>query len=322
MPADAVLTDVPAHPGWVEDGAHSGPVVDVSGPHSVIDCAACGFRHVTPLPDGGALESEYRERYYSEAKPSFLAHAAEDQEWAEIAQRDRLELMARILGRRGGRRLLDIGCGPGWFLKTAQGQGWSALGVEPNADAAAHARGLGLEVREAMFDDALAQNVGFFDAVALTNVVEHVADPAGLIRRAASCLRAGGVLMVCAPNDYSDFQKALREGAEFEPWWVAAPHHLNYFGFPSLARLLEREGFGVVDVATSFPMELFLMMGDDYTRDPALGRACHAKRKRFDLLLERTGRAGLRRALYRALGELGIGREAVIFAVKQEPVPA
>ena len=51
--------------------------------------------------------------------------------------------------------------------------------------------------------------------------------------------------------------------------------------------------------------------------DPALGRACHNQRKRFDLSLEQAGFQETRRAFYRALAAAGIGREAVVIAVKQ-----
>ena len=67
---------------------------------------------------------------------------------------------------------------------------------------------------------------------------------------------------------------------------------------------------------TSFPMEAFLMMGEDYTGDPVLGRACHNRRKKFDLAFEAAGLKETRRAFYRALAEAGLGREAVVIAVK------
>jgi len=57
-------------------------------------------------------------------------------------------------------------------------------------------------------------------------------------------------------------------------------------------------------------------MGLDYTKDGALGRTCHNQRKRFDLGLEQTGHQETRRAFYRALAAAGLGREAVIIAVK------
>ncbi|MEJ0044291.1 MAG: hypothetical protein WDM81_19650 [Rhizomicrobium sp.] len=83
-----------------------------------------------------------------------------------------------------------------------------------------------------------------------------------------------------------------------------------------MANLLERLGFDIAEKTTSFPMEAFLLMGDNYRADPALGRACHNKRKKFDLALDAAGLKETRRSLYRALAEAGIGREAVVIAVK------
>jgi hypothetical protein len=57
-------------------------------------------------------------------------------------------------------------------------------------------------------------------------------------------------------------------------------------------------------------------MGENYVNDPALGRACHHRRKKFDLAFEAAGLKETRRGFYRALAELGIGREAVVIAVK------
>jgi len=58
------------------------------------------------------------------------------------------------------------------------------------------------------------------------------------------------------------------------------------------------------------------MMGENYVGDPALGRACHVKRKAFDLAFENAGLRETRRAFYRALASSGLGREAVVIAVK------
>ena len=97
---------------------------------------------------------------------------------------------------------------------------------------------------------------------------------------------------------------------------MAPPHHLNYFDFESLAALLARLGLTVRERMTSFPMEAFLMMGERYVGDAALGRACHNKRKAFDFALEAAGLKETRRACYHALAGLGRSREAVVLAVK------
>ena len=72
--------------------SHEGLRISQAAGLDVIDCAMCGFRHVVPLPDARALEAIYRETYYRDEKPTFLSHAGEDQDWAELAQNDRLEV--------------------------------------------------------------------------------------------------------------------------------------------------------------------------------------------------------------------------------------
>jgi SAM-dependent methyltransferase len=293
---------------------HDGPLVTRAKGYDVIDCAVCGFRHVLPLPDPAELERTYRESYYTDEKPTFIAHAGEDQEWAELTQRDRLESFERLLPPER-RRLLDVGCGPGFFLKTAKERGWRVLGIEPSRQAAEHARGLGLEVVEDFFNPDTAPGLGRFDAVHLNNVLEHVPNPLTVVRLARDLLTPGGLLCLNVPNDFTPFQESARGALSLPQWWVAPPHHLNYFDFDSLSHLVTAAGFRIAERSTSFPMELFLLMGLDYTTNPELGLACHNQRKRFDLGLEKAGFKETRRAFYRALAQAGMGREAVVIAV-------
>ncbi|MBV9992714.1 MAG: class I SAM-dependent methyltransferase [Alphaproteobacteria bacterium] len=299
--------------GEVAWQGHSGARIAHAKGHDILDCRSCGFRHAVPLPDPAAMENEYRETYYADEKPTFLAHAGEDQAWAELAQTDRLEVFEHCLAPTR-RRLLDIGSGPGFFLVTAQARGWQVKGIEPSRQASAHARSLGVEVVEGFFNAQSAPTLGRFDVVHLNNVLEHIPDPIQLLTLARGLLEPDGLICVNVPNDFSPLQLAARAAGATGDWWVAPPHHLNYFDFESLGRLLERLGFAVVERMTSFPMEAFVMMGENYVGDTALGRACHAKRKTFDLAFEAAGLRSVRRAFYRALASQGIGREAVVIA--------
>src|SRR5580698_6909018 len=173
--------------------SHEGLRISKSNGLDVIDCAMCGFRHVVPLPDSRALEATYREAYYRDEKPTFLAHAGEDQDWAELAQNDRLDAFERLVPAQR-RRLLDIGSGPGFFLKTAKARGWQALGIEPSRQAAGHARSLGLEVAEGFFNAETAPGLGRFDAIQLNNVLEHVPYPTETLLLAREMLESGGLL--------------------------------------------------------------------------------------------------------------------------------
>lgn len=293
---------------------HAGALLLRANGHDIIFCEKCGFRHAIPLPGQEDLDAAYRETYYAEEKPTYLAHAGEDAEWAALSHADRLSRFAALLGE-GRRRLLDIGSGPGFFLQSARQAGWQALGVEPSRQACAHAQGLGAKIVNAFFDPDSAARLGRFDAVHMNNVLEHVPDPAGLIGLAHGLLDPGGLICINVPNDFTEMQQAAQNAVGAGPWWAVPPHHLNYFDFPTLEALLTRLGFAVLERGTSFPMELFLLMGENYVGDPALGRACHAKRKRFDLMLERHG-GKARQNFYRALADAGIGREAVVIARK------
>lgn len=281
----------------------------------VIACETCGFRHAVPLPDPDSLIAAYREAYYSEEKPAYLVRAAEDQAWAELGQNDRLESLESLLGPQR-RRLLDIGSGPGFFLKTAKERGWVTKGIEPSRQAAAFARELGLEIVEGFFGPDTAPALGRFDVVQLHNVLEHLPNPIAVLTLARDLLEPGGLICINVPNDFSPLQIAGQKAVNAEAWWIAPPHHLNFFDFDSAAALLGRLGFDIADRTTSFPMEMFLMMGENYIGRDDTGRACHAKRKHFDLAFEAAGLAAARQAFYRALAAAGLGREAILIGVK------
>ena len=162
---------------------HEGAVLDSVGGYDAIACEACGFVHVVPLPDEAELKNIYKESYYAETKPDYLVRAREDEPWARLSFDDRLDLLISHLPA-SRRRLLDIGSGPGFFAKAAIERGFAAEGIDPSRQACAHARSLGVPVTEGFYDDEAVTKLGAFDAITLTNMLEHVADPIALISRA------------------------------------------------------------------------------------------------------------------------------------------
>lgn len=296
-------------------GDHFGKKITSRNGYDIINCDVCGFAHVSPLPTVDDMAAAYREDYYSSEKPAYLTEATEDQNWAILMQTDRLTTLGGLLAP-SRRRLLDIGSGPGFFLQTAMRMGWKAKGIEPSRQAAEFSRSLGGDVVEGFFSSETAPELGRFDVVHLNNVLEHLPDPAGILKIAYSVLDPGGLVCINVPNDFTAIQEAGRQAVNAEQWWVAPPHHLNYFDFASATQLLERLGLSVIEKSTSFPMEMFLLMGENYVGNSQLGRACHSKRKNFDLNLENAGTGATRRAFYRALAEADIGREVVLIARK------
>ena len=68
-----------------------------------------------------------------------------------------------------------------------------------------------------------------------------------------------------------------------------------------------------MQLTIDFPMEFFLLMGEDYVADPALGPGLPERRRRFELALP----AALRRRLYAAFASVGAGRNTLAFAVRR-----
>lgn len=104
-------------------------------------------------------------------------------------------LHARVLDLAGvgpGTTLLDLGCGPGLFARAAVDRGARVTGVDVDPGVVAAAE---RAVPEGAFrvGDAQEPPPGPFDVVAAVQVLQHVADPLALLRKAGV---VGGTVVV------------------------------------------------------------------------------------------------------------------------------
>jgi 2-polyprenyl-3-methyl-5-hydroxy-6-metoxy-1,4-benzoquinol methylase len=93
-------------------------------------------------------------------------------------------------------RLLDIGCGTGWLADEFA----TYTGIDGSAQAVEQARELGRNVLQGNVDEPLPFADEEFDAVVIKDVLEHVADPAALVREARRVLRPEGLLFASSPD--------------------------------------------------------------------------------------------------------------------------
>jgi len=185
------------------------------------------------------------------------------------------------------------------------------LGVEPSIEACKYARKFGVNVVNEPFRKDSINSYGKFSVVFMFNVLEHVPDPITILDDAKSLLDSNGLICIVSPNDYNPFQEILRKNLGYQPWWLVPKHHINYFDFKSIKRLLEKTGFEIIELSSTFPMEFFLLSGDNYVGNDELGRKCHLKRKNFEMNLYKYG-DNLVNNFYNALAKAGIGREFVV----------
>lgn len=280
-----------------------------------------GYMRVDPLPSPGELAAFYRDKYYRLVTAGGRAPELRRLQSGGEEARAELEWMARtwwrdirdILGQlihRYPRTLLDVGCGYGHFAQYMASNGWEVIGVEPSNEAREACSARAIPVFESVEELRRNHPHGFF-AVTLLNVLEHVPDPAGLLSDLRPLMTIGESVLVCkVPNDFSPLQLAAQAKLARTPWWVVLPDHLNYFNFTSLAGFLHCLGFEVLDMVGTFPMEIFLLWGDNYLESQKVGELCHNKRRVFELSIP----PELRRSLYRCFARAGIGRECIVFA--------
>lgn len=143
--------------------------------------------------------------------------------------------------RPAAHTLLDIGAGAGLLVAEARRQGLEAEGVEPSrrlVDAARHPHGVDL-MQGTFPHPALAERR--FDVVLLVDVIEHVADPVGLLRACAGALTCGGVLAVVTPDAGS-----LAARAFGRRWWHYRLAHVGYFQARSAKRAFQEAGLTVL----------------------------------------------------------------------------
>ncbi len=140
--------------------------------------------------------------------------------------------------------LLDIGCSTGVFLSEARRRGWTQLtGNELSPSAAAVTRKLvGCDVWEDPIEQVPLPPESF-TAVTVWEVIEHVPDPRGFVRRILELLKPGGYLAITTPNWESPWERATTD------FFRMPPYHLSYWTPPTLTRLLQDAGFVGVETA-------------------------------------------------------------------------
>jgi 2-polyprenyl-3-methyl-5-hydroxy-6-metoxy-1,4-benzoquinol methylase len=278
-----------------------------------------GFLQISPTPSPEEISKFYANEFYSgdykKLNDSSLEVQTEDAEfyngrWDDICANIK-EITKRELKDL---KVLDIGCGWGQALFYFKKQGMDCYGFDPAPEAVAYGKERGLNIVTSGFDNmnVFSQR---FDVVSLLNVLEHLSDPVKVIAEIREkVLKPGGLLILDVPNEFNDFQVAGQTVHHLEQWWVAPPAHLNYFSGTTLSGLLTGEGYKVQALESSFPLEMFLLFGRNYVKDPVLGKKCHNERVAFETNLRLTGKTDVLRKFYRNLAELNLGRQVLAYA--------
>lgn len=279
-----------------------------------------GFYQVQPTPTQAEIAKYYADEFYSSAYPqlnnSSLEVQERDKEFNDLHRNQMYQKLCELLGRDlSNCKVLDFGCGWGQALKYFKSKGADCYGCDPAIEAVEYCQRQGLNVVMTQMATLKIFNDKKFDVVMLLNVLEHVADPVATIREIKKdILKKDGILVVEVPNDYNVFQECATKLHNIKQWWVAPPAHLNYFNKDTLTSLLNGHDFKIEYLTGSFPLEMFLLFGENYIGNPAIGRECHQKRVAFEMNLVANGYEKQLQDFYKALAEVNLGRQILTYA--------
>ena len=201
-------------------------------PFSIVRCEGCGVLRTLPEMSESNLGRFYPDDYWGMPHPT--------QEWIFSSQSEKTKFVTRC-GLSGG-RILDVGCGAGYFLRALDAGKWDRFGVETSAAASRMTEnqiGRGRVVTGSLVGSSF-DGPGF-DVVTFWSALEHTNDPRANLKKARRLLKDGGTVIVQLPNAAS-YQAQLFDGD-----WMAldAPRHRYHFSFQVLDRLLSETGYEV-----------------------------------------------------------------------------
>ncbi|MBU6462887.1 MAG: methyltransferase domain-containing protein [Proteobacteria bacterium] len=281
-------------------------------------CVPSPYGHsAKPMPSVDEIEKHYRELYYQD--PTGQYKKVYDQ--AELVYfDDRANIALDFSVSKGVSKgnLIDLGCGEGFFLKSAQRRGFNIFGVDHSLVGIERQNGDLIKSNPSQF---VAGDIGsrrhfegvVFDLVYCKNVIEHVADPDVIMQRIASYLSPSSIAIIEVPNDFSSLH-SLAFGdvsKELLPIFVP-PVHLHYFTTKTLLELGRRNSFSIIDSYADYPIDhLLLEEAFDYYKNKKLGSSAHSLRRKF-LRYASSIESDARLALFRSLFMAGLGRDICI----------
>ena len=191
--------------------------------------------------------NELAHRWWDPQGPQKALHALNPARLGYVAERVALR----------GARVLDLGCGGGLLSEALAGAGADVTAIDLAPDLLKIARlhglesGIHVDYRQVSAEALAAEAPGAFDAITCMEMLEHVPDPASILRACATLLRPGGRLLVSTLNRTPAAFALAIVGAEYVARLLPkGTHQYRDFIRPSeLATWMRTSGLQLEDVS-------------------------------------------------------------------------
>lgn len=220
---------------------------------SVIECNKCSFTFIPPY---------FRKQIsYENYKDENVANAVRNgNNWVKIERHKLRYQLIKKYKPKGS--LFDLGAGWGHFMLTGQMLGYDVYGIEISEQPYLYSKNdLKLPVDHTDFFEMSEDRK--FDIVTMWDVLEHIDKADDVIAKCAKITNPDGIIVIQVPQIDSYFAKKHKDS-----WKMMGLDHVNYFGKKTITQLLEKHGYKVETIKSSFEIKLFIM----YTILPLIKR--------------------------------------------------
>jgi 2-polyprenyl-3-methyl-5-hydroxy-6-metoxy-1,4-benzoquinol methylase len=199
----------------------------------VVECQGCGLVYSTPILPPHVISRLYRDSpFIQEAQLSNMGRDYQDQ----------IRRLLPLLPRK--KRLLEIGCANGFFLRLARQLGFEEVwGVEPGKDAVQRADP---DIRSRIVNVTFSADLfppESFDMACCFQVLDHLLSPNAVLSDVHRLLRPGGLVLLINHNIRSWFPRLLGERC---PMYDI--EHIYLFDKQTVSQLLRKNGFEIITV--------------------------------------------------------------------------
>jgi 2-polyprenyl-3-methyl-5-hydroxy-6-metoxy-1,4-benzoquinol methylase len=205
---------------------------------SVLLCRSCTTEFLHPQPSWEEIKSLYSADYYK----SWNMQNGERPVVAEMKKGTFRKNLKRLETFVSSGKILDVGTATGFFLEVARDMGFDPYGVEVSEfSGSIAAKKFGADHIHIGTLETAPFPPETFSAMAMSDLLEHVTDPIGVLKCSHKLLAPNGVLMITTPDCSS-----LSHNLMGDRWTHYKLEHLFYPSPNSMRLMAKKSGFRVL----------------------------------------------------------------------------
>jgi len=205
----------------------------------IYSCQECGFYFTQNHPDESDIGPYYQSEDYISHSDTSKGLINTIYHWVRkimLGKKYRL-----IKHETPHKKLLDVGCGTGYFLDYMKNKNYQIYGVEKEKDAREFAIN-NFNIPVTSPDNFLNQSQNEqYGIITLWHVLEHIQNFNAYLKSIHNNLNKSGILIIALPNHKS------YEAKYYKQYWAGydVPRHLWHFSPNTLERLIKTHGFKI-----------------------------------------------------------------------------